>query len=196
MRLSMGARLMRTLPVAALLVAILVPAAAPASAQTDGPLILRAGTDQDLQVLNPWNSVVVADFEVFTLNYDLLVNFGQDLEPAPGFAESWSSSTDGKTWTFKIRPGMKWSDGTPATAEDAAYTYQLVLDATAKSNASEDGFYLGQGYLEPYLTNAGLVSVERAGPGDPDRRDRVRQHPPPPVLCPHPPQARVVDPYA
>ena len=43
-------------------------------------MILRAGTDQDLQVLNPFNSVVVADFEVYTLNYDLLVGFGQDLE--------------------------------------------------------------------------------------------------------------------
>lgn len=164
MRLSMRARLIRALPVTALLVALLVPGAAPASAQTDAPLILKAGTDQDLQVLNPWNAVVVADFEIFTLNYDLLVNFGQDLEPVPGFAESWSSSTDGKTWTFKIRPGMKWSDGTPATAEDAEYTYQLVIDATAKSDASEDGFYLGQGYLEPYLTNAGLVSVDAPDP--------------------------------
>ena len=59
---------------------------------------------------------------------------------------------------------MKWSDGEPATSEDARYTYQLVLDATAKSDASEDGFYLGQGYLEPYLTNAGIDGGQRAGP--------------------------------
>ena len=48
-------------------------ASAPALAADGEPLVLRAGTDQDLQVLNPWNSVVVVDFEVFTLNYDTLV---------------------------------------------------------------------------------------------------------------------------
>jgi peptide/nickel transport system substrate-binding protein len=50
---------------------------------------------------------------------------------------------------------MKWSDGEPATCEDARWTYQLVLDAVA----SEAG-YIGSGYLEPYLTNAGLKAVE------------------------------------
>jgi peptide/nickel transport system substrate-binding protein len=104
----------------------------------------------------------VADFEVFTLNYDLLVNFGQDLEPVEGFATSWTQ--DGTKWTFKIRPDMKWSDGEPATSEDALYTYQLVIDAAAKSEASEDGYYLGQGYLEPYLTNAGITAVSAPDP--------------------------------
>src|SRR3989337_1522734 len=103
------------------------------------PLQIKAGTDQDLQVLNPFNSILVVDFEVFTLNYDLLVNFGPDLEPAPGFADSWTASDDGLTWNFKIRQGMKWSDGTPATSEDARYTYQLALDAAAASQPSEAG---------------------------------------------------------
>ena len=43
------------------------------------PIILRVGTDQDLQVLNPWHSVTVADYEIFQLNYDLLV----ELRPEP-----------------------------------------------------------------------------------------------------------------
>ena len=62
------ARVLRTLAAVMLLVALLVPGSAPALAADGEPLVLRAGTDQDLQVLNPWNSVVVADFEVFTLN--------------------------------------------------------------------------------------------------------------------------------
>jgi peptide/nickel transport system substrate-binding protein len=154
----------RTVAALGLAVATLLPGAAAPVGAADGDLILRAGTDQHLQVLNPWNAIVVADFEVFTLNYDLLVNFGPDLEPAPGFAESWEPSSDNKTWTFHIRPGMKWSDGQPATSEDARYTYQLVLDATAKSEASTDGFYLGGGYLEPYLTNAGVIEVTAPDP--------------------------------
>jgi peptide/nickel transport system substrate-binding protein len=163
MRPPLHTRAIRTFVALGLALSTLLPAASLTGA-AEGDLVLKAGTDQDLQVLNPWNSVVVADFEVFTLNYDLLVNYGEDIEPVPGFAESWTQSTDGKTWTFKIRPGMKWSDGQPATSEDARYTYQLVLDATAKSEASTDGFYLGQGYLEPYLTNAGIVSVAAPDP--------------------------------
>ncbi len=158
MQLSLRSRATGTLAVLALILTTLMPGAAMA-AEGDEPLILRAGTDQDLQVLNPWNSVVVADFEVFTLNYDLLVGFGQDLEPVPGFAESWTQSDDGLTWEFKIRPDMQWSDGEPATAEDARYTFQLILDAL-----ETDTGYLGQGYLDGYLTNAGVTAVEAPDP--------------------------------
>jgi peptide/nickel transport system substrate-binding protein len=158
MRLPLRTRSARLLAALGLALSTLLPAAG-ATGAAEGDLVLRAGTDQDLQVLNPWNSVVVADFEVFTLNYDLLVNFGPDIEPVPGFAESWTQSADGNSWTFKIRPGMKWSDGQPATSEDARWTYQTVLDGVA----SERG-YLGQGYLEGYLTNAGVSKVEAPDP--------------------------------
>ena len=158
MRQPLRTRMARALAALGLALSVILPGAV-ATTAAEGDLILRAGTDQDLQVLTPWNSVVVADFEVFTLNYDLLVNFGADVEPAPGFAESWSASADGKTWTFKIRPGMKWSDGQPATSEDARWTYQTVLDAVAS-----DRGYLGEGYLEPYLTNAGLKKVTAPDP--------------------------------
>ena len=162
MRSPLRSRAARAMAAFALVAATMLPGAGAQAA--DGDLILKTGTDQDLQVLNPFNSVVVADFEVYTLNYDLLVNFGPNIEPVPGFAESWTPSTDGKTWTFKIRPGMKWSDGQPATSEDARWTYQLILDAVKKSDASTDGYYLGQGYLEPYLTNAGLKAVSAPDP--------------------------------
>ena len=162
MRSSFRARLARILAASALALA----AGAPAAVQTTAadPLILRAGTDQDLQVLNPFSSILVVDFEVFTLNYDLLLNFGADLEPVAGFADDWDASADGLTWTFHIREGMRWSDGTPATSADALYTFQLILDATERSNASEEGFYLGAGYLEGYHTNAGVIAASAPDP--------------------------------
>ena len=159
MRSPRRGRAARLLAALALLLSMILPGAVAPATAADTGLILRAATDQKLQVLNPFNSVVVADFEVFTLNYDLLVNFGPNIEPVPGFAESWSPSADGKTWTFKIRPGMKWSDGQPATSEDARWTYQTVLDAVAS-----DRGYLGEGYLEPYLTNAGIKTVTAPDP--------------------------------
>ena len=150
-------RAVRSIAVLALVGGLLLPAAAPAAAAD--PLILRVGTDQKLETLNPWQSVTVADYEIFQLQYDMLVSFGQNLEAVPGFADEWSSSADGLTHTFHIRDGMKWSDGQPATCEDARWTYQFVLDVVA----SEDG-YVGSGYLEPYLTNAGAKSVACTDP--------------------------------
>ncbi|MCJ7711116.1 MAG: ABC transporter substrate-binding protein [Chloroflexi bacterium] len=148
------ARLRAARPFAALAMAaaLLLPSAAPVVAAD--PLILRVGTDQKLETLNPWHAVTVADYEIFQIQYDLLVSFGQDLQPAPGFADTWESSPDAMTHTFHIREGMKWSDGEPATCEDARWTYQFVLDVVA----SETG-YVGSGYLEPYLTNTGAKTV-------------------------------------
>ena len=148
------ARVLRTLAASLLLTALIAPGSAPVLGADGEPLVLRAGTDQDLQVLNPWLSTLVVDYEVYTLNYDLLVGFGPNLEPAPGFADEWTSSSDGTTHTFHIRENMTWSDGQPATCEDARWTYQLVLDSL---ETEYEG--LGSYYLEPYLTNAGLESV-------------------------------------
>lgn len=162
MKSPIRARLAAIAAAAALIVGGIGTSVAPVAAAD--PLQLKTGTDQDLQVLNPFSSILVVDFEVFTLNYDLLVNFGPDIEPAPGFADKWEVSADGLTWTFHIRDGMKWSDGTPATSADALYTYQLILDATAKSDASADGYFLGAGYIEGYLTNAGVSAVAAPDP--------------------------------
>lgn len=152
MRLSLRTRGLRPIAALVLSVSVLLPSAIPAAAAD--PLVLRIGTDQKLETLNPWHSVTVADYEIFQIQYDLLVSFGQDLGPAPGFADRWESSADSKTHTFHIRDGMKWSDGQPATCEDARWTYQFVLDVVA----SETG-YVGSGYLEPYLTNTGARTV-------------------------------------
>jgi peptide/nickel transport system substrate-binding protein len=149
-------RLVNLTAAAGLAAALILPAAAPVAAAEE-PRILRVGTIQDLDSMNPWNTALTTGFEAFTLNYDLLVNFGQDLEPVPGYAESWerAENADGTfTWTFKMRDGMKWSDGEPATAEDARWTLQFVLDAVTA------GEYVGLGYIDPDLANAGVTKVE------------------------------------
>src|SRR4029078_6918199 len=89
MRLPLRARAARLLVAAGLAASALLPGTA-ATVRAADPLVLKVGTEQDLQGLKPWNSVTVADFEVFTLNYDLLANFGPDLSPVTGFAQSWT----------------------------------------------------------------------------------------------------------
>lgn len=48
--------------------------------------------------------------------------------PIPGMAESWSTSGDGLTWTFRVRAGSNWTDGSDVTAHDFAYSWQRLLD--------------------------------------------------------------------
>lgn len=54
----------------------------------------------------------------------------------PGDAEKWEVSEDGLTWTFHLRDGLKWSDGSPLTATDYEFTFQRMMDpATASTYA-------------------------------------------------------------
>jgi peptide/nickel transport system substrate-binding protein len=157
MRLPLRARLGRTVAAVALIAALLIPAAAPATAQTS--TVLRVGTGQDLDSMNPFQTALVVGFEVFTLNYELLVGFGQQLEPVPAFASEWAVSDDGLQYTFTIPEGKLWSDGEPATSEDVRFSIQLALDAVA----SEAGA-LCLGYIDPYLVNAAVTGVEAPDP--------------------------------
>ena len=153
------ARLVRLAAAVALIAGALATPAHVGAAE--GDKVLRVGTVQDLDSMNPWNTALETGFEVFTLNYELLVGFGKDLEPVPGYAQSWSKVDNGDgtfAWTFKIPEGKKWSDGTPATAEDARWTLQFVLDAVNGGNS------VGLGYLDPDLTNAGVTKVEAPDP--------------------------------
>jgi peptide/nickel transport system substrate-binding protein len=105
--------------------------AAAASSPSAAPdkVTYRVGVLEYVDSLNPFIGYTGVDYTVYHLNYDFLVGFEpQKLQPRPEYAESWSSSADGLTWTFKIRSGMKWQDGEPATARDAAFTFTYILD--------------------------------------------------------------------
>ncbi len=65
-----------------------------------------------------------------------LVSFDKKLKPIPSLAQSWTLSKDGKTYTFKIRPGVKWQDGVPLKAKDFVYSWKRLLSPlTAASYA-------------------------------------------------------------
>ena len=79
--------------------------------------------------LNPFLGLLGQDYEIWHLNYDLLVGFDTEtLSPRPEIATSWSVSEDGNTWTFKIREGVMWQDGEPLTASDVAFTFNYIVD--------------------------------------------------------------------
>jgi oligopeptide transport system substrate-binding protein len=68
-----------------------------------------------------------------------LMQFDKDMKPVPGLAESHTISKDGKTYVFKIRPGVVWSDGQPLKAQHFADAWQRMLDP---ANAAEYSYFL------------------------------------------------------
>ncbi|MEV6304572.1 ABC transporter substrate-binding protein [Actinoplanes sp. NPDC051861] len=120
--------------VALLLVAACAPQGAlgtPDAARLDVALLQRVDS------LNPFVGISSPAVQLFGLTYDRLTDYRtSDNRPAPGLAESWSTSADGRTWTFTVRRGVRWSDGQPLTAHDIAFTYTTVMRQPTSVNAS------------------------------------------------------------
>ncbi|MDX1085262.1 ABC transporter substrate-binding protein [Sinorhizobium meliloti] len=95
-----------------------------------------------------------ASFWPTTFTYDVLVGVDAQRHPdRQGFAKEWSVDEKELTWTFKIWPGMKWSDGKPATAKDVAFTYEYLK----KSIGTLDELNVG------WNNTSGLEQVESIG---------------------------------
>jgi peptide/nickel transport system substrate-binding protein len=118
----------------ALLMACLIPgmaigggAAAPAAAADK--TIFTVGMINEVDSFNPFLGIEATSYEAWALTYDFMVGYKmEDMSPAPALATDWTTSKDGRTWTFDIRDDITWSDGEPLTAEDIAYTYNRVID--------------------------------------------------------------------
>ncbi|WP_237107853.1 ABC transporter substrate-binding protein [Nonomuraea sp. MG754425] len=122
---------------AALGVALLVAGQGTAALAQDpaaGKKIVRVGATQSMDSMNPFLAVRLVSTSIHRWMYGYLtVPDSKTLQPSPDLAETWTTSEDGLTWTFKIRTA-KWSDGQPITAEDAAWTFnKMMTDEAAKT---------------------------------------------------------------
>ena len=81
-----------------------------------------------IRTFNPWLASDGASDQIVRLLFGSLVNLdATTLEAGPGMAESWSVEPDGRTWTFKLRAGLRWSDGQPLTAADVVFTWNEIM---------------------------------------------------------------------
>jgi peptide/nickel transport system substrate-binding protein len=125
-------------------VATAVPAAsaAPNTAAKDGGIV-RLGTTEPFDSMNPFVAFQAIGYEVFTNVYPVLVQYDTHFKLVGDWAKSWTTSKDGLTWTFTVKPG-KWSDGKPLTADDAAWTGNTILKFAKGPAAS----------LAPFISHA------------------------------------------
>jgi peptide/nickel transport system substrate-binding protein len=78
--------------------------------------------------LDPQKTSSYFSFEVLENVFDTLVEPDENLEMRPALAESWTVSPDQLTWTFRLRDGVTWHDGSPFTADDVVYSYRRIID--------------------------------------------------------------------
>jgi len=70
--------------------------------------------------------------------FNSLLRYDRNLEPEGELAKSWQVSKDQKTITFKLKPSLKWADGTPLTSADVLFTWQLVTDDKTRTPYAAD----------------------------------------------------------
>ena len=107
--------------------------------ETDVKTTLRVDIGNEISTIDPARTEVAPDFRVVNDLFAGLLDFDQSNRPIPGMATNWDVSLDGKTYTFHLRPGLKFSDGTPITAQDFVYSWQRLVDP---KTAAAYGFLL------------------------------------------------------
>lgn len=78
--------------------------------------------------------------------FECLLTVDQEGKIAPGQAETWETSEDGLTWTFHLRDGLKWSDGSDLTANDFVYSWKRVCDPEVAAPYAETVLGMVEGF--------------------------------------------------
>ncbi len=138
--------------------------------------ILHMGNAAEPLSLDPhkasgtWENRIIGDMFIGLTTEDASAN------PIPGMAESWTTSPDGLTWTFKLRDAT-WSDGVPVTADDFVFAFRRILDPkTAAQYAT-----MLNGFKNAEAVLAGTMPTDAVGARaiDPKTLELTLDHPMP-----------------
>ena len=100
--------------------------------------VLRRGAFGEPESLTPNRSGVDSEIALVLDMFTGLTTYGPGAEIVPGAAESWTVAPDGLTYTFLLRPDLRWSDGAPLTSQDFIYTFRrAITPATAITRADK-----------------------------------------------------------
>jgi oligopeptide transport system substrate-binding protein len=89
---------------------------------------LRRGIGAEPRTLDPQTAISGAERIVIADLFVGLVKYGADGEVRPALAESWRVSANGRQYLFRLRPGLRWSDGRPITGADVVYSLRRAVD--------------------------------------------------------------------
>ena len=116
--------------------ALAAGAASPAAASSSSGSTLTVQSQTAFSTFNPFTAYNSGDLEVINEIYPMLTTTSKQGAPEPYLATKWSISSDKLSWTFTLKSGLKWSDGKPLTAADAAWTLNLIMHNSAAGAAN------------------------------------------------------------
>ncbi|MFZ7127154.1 MAG: ABC transporter substrate-binding protein [Desulfobacterales bacterium] len=148
---------------AILLVVLLMAAAWAPMVMAAGPDTLVVGVSSDIHTLDPGVSSDNYDWRQIYPCYDRLVKYkvvdGKgSTEVEPQAAESWTVSDDGTVWTFKIREGIAFDDGTPLDAAAVQFSFDRTLKI-GKGPADNIGAIQSMRVVDPYTLEVTLKNA-------------------------------------
>ncbi len=117
------------------------------------------GANGDVQSLDPHKTSTIEEANIIGDLFTGLVAVDAEGNIIPGAAESWTASADLKVYTFKMRSGAVWSDGTPVTAKDFAFSIRRVIDPATASEYASMAFPV----LNAEQANGGKAKLEDVG---------------------------------
>ena len=132
-------------------------------AASTGEKVLSVQIGPNPETLDPALNSAVDGGNMILHTFECLLTVDEEGKLAPGQAESWETSEDGLTWTFHLRDGLKWSDGSDLTANDFVYSWQRVCDPNTAAPYAETVLSMVEGYEEAIagdITKLNVVAVD------------------------------------
>lgn len=127
---------------------------------TTGEKILKVQVGPDPETVDPALNSAVDGGNMILHAFEGLLTLDENGQLKEGQAESWETSEDGLTWTFHLRDGLKWSDGTDLTAEDFVYSWQRVCDPNVAAPYAETVLGMVKGYDEAVAGDITKLDVQ------------------------------------
>ena len=127
---------------------------------TTGEKILKVQVGPDPETVDPALNSAIDGGNMILHAFEGLLTLDENGQLKEGQAESWETSEDGLTWTFHLRDGLKWSDGTDLTAEDFVYSWQRVCDPNVAAPYAETVLGMVKGYDEAVAGDITKLDVQ------------------------------------
>lgn len=120
---------------------------------SSGSKVLNVNNSSEPGSLHPANAQGTHESWILEHTFEGLTKKTEEGKIVPGSAESWEISEDGLTWTFKLKDGLKWSNGDPLTANDFEYAWKYALKPETAADYAYQLYYLKGG--EAYNSKKG-----------------------------------------
>lgn len=149
-----------------LALAILIPSSAITAPQSTAQTLTLHGRDEP-ETLDPNRYTDIPGHNILMNIFEGLArNNPKTLQAEPAAAQAWTISPDGKTYTFKLRPGVVWSDGKPITANDFVYGWLRILNPVTAGKSAWQLYSIknAESYNTGKITDVNQVGIKALNP--------------------------------